>query len=289
VADNVGQVLAEVEMSPAESPAQLRARADALMADFRQAVDIPPRLAVEAAGLRARAGAVERAGAAREPVAQAEAAVAAAADVYAATAAPEIEATRRAVAARQGFEGARDALQEAQRARAEPAHLVELELRAEAAARVDAHEQGALGDAQAARAAARRDLAAARGRLESAAAGLAAAEAAVGDPASAGIPAADLYAGLLHCWPSRVLHALAGDGPPLGDAELEACRDLARRFADLLGVVPAGAAQRLEQRAAAAALKEVRQRMHQVAIAGPGGQALNLGQLMGLPAGAAGG
>jgi hypothetical protein len=286
---NVAEVLAGIEMSPAESPPQLRARAAALDGDLRTAIAATGRLGLEAAALRARAVAIEHRDAARQPVQEAEEAVAAAQAAYDATAAPEVEATRYAVEARQAFEAARDALEDAQRGQVSPADEIEMEAATEAGARVDERRLQVLARAQQARVLAKRDLDRARARLARAQAGLEAAEEDLANPRpGAGAPG-ELHARLLHCWPTRFLDALTGAGPPLNDAELEACRDLARRFADLLGVVPAGAAQRLEQRAAAAALQEVRQRMHQVAIVGPGGQALNLGQLMGLPAGAAGG
>ena len=275
--DNVDAVLNEVEVSPAESPEQLRARAAGLMDDFRVAVGALPRLQMEMAQLRGRAVAIESRDAARIPVADAEAALVEAEAVYAATAAPEIEAARLAVAARQEFEQARDALAEAQRAGAEPAALIEADMTATSAARVDQHQQRVLAETQATRMQARTALDAARAQLGRAQAALGKAEAELETPLTADRPVSERLAALIYVWPLRVaLRDVEGYG--LDVIDLALCRELCTEVADALGVVP----PRLRRQIADEAAREATAQIRRTSITIPGTKVdTTLGALLG--------
>ena len=256
-ADYAAQVLAEVEVSPAESPEQLRARADALMTDFAAAVGALPRLQIEIAQLRGLAVAIENRDAARIPVAGAEAAVRAAERALEATAAPEAEAAGRCVEARQEFEAARDALEQAQQAGVEPAEEVTLDVHATSAAKVDQRRAQELARAQAARLQARTALDSARAQAARARDALATAEAAIDTPLAADRPVAERLGALIYAWPLRV--ALRNEpGYELDEIDLALCRQLCTEVADALGVVPPRLARRIEAEAAREATAQIR-------------------------------
>jgi hypothetical protein len=276
-ADYAAQVLAEIEVSPAESPDQLRARADALMTDFAAAVAAPMRLSTEMALLRALACAVENRDAARLPVAEAEAALVEAEAVYAATAEPEAEAALGCVEARQQFEAARDRLEQAQRAGVEPAEEVTLDVHATSAAKVDQRRAQELARAQAARMHAKTALDAARAQLERARAALAAAEAALSAPLTADRPLGERFAALLHLWPLRVALDQAGQ-MPLDPVDKAIARQLCEAFAGTMGVVP----PQLEREIRAEAAREATAQIRRTAITIPGSKVdTTIGALIG--------
>jgi hypothetical protein len=277
VTDAVNELLNAIEVSPAESPAQLRARADGLMTDFAAAVAAPMRLSMEMAVLRARACAIESRDAARIPVAEAEAALAGAEASHAATAGPEVEAAQLAVAARHEFEQARDGLAEAQRAGAEPAALIEADMTATSAARVDQHQQRVLAEAQAARVTARRAVDTARAQVDRARAGLAAAEAVLASPLTADRPVAERFMALMHTWPIRVALDQAGE-MPLDPVDKAIARQLCGELASALGVVP----PRLRRQIADEAAREATSAIRRTAITIPGTKVdTTLGALLG--------
>jgi len=284
---HVNAVLSEVEMSAAETPAMLRDRAQVLDSEFVTAVAVPPRLAGQAAMLRARAAALEAAEAARVPEAEAEAALAAAEERYEATAEPEERAAMRCTRARHLFEQARDGLEQARQHGEEPARLIELDVAATSAAKVDEWEQQALSAAQAARGAARQGLDRARAVLTRARQHLDAMEAAVASPHPGDLGPADLYSALLFTWPYRVLTAGQGDSPELAPAEFAVCRLLASTMADRLGVIPEGAARRARE-LAREDQKKLAGALHQMSVVLPDGRSVNAGQALRLPSGMAG-
>ena len=255
--DAVNALLSEIEVTASESPEQLRARADALMDDFRTAVASLPRLGREAAELKARAGAIERAEAAREPVAQAEAGVRQAEAALAATAQPEAEAAARATRARHLFEQARDAWEQGVAANAEPAELVSLDQAAASAARVDQHEQRSLANAQSTREAARRALDTARATLVQAQADLEKAEAAIAAPMTADRPLDERFASLILTWPIRTAMRNT-PGWELDPGDMAICRELCAAVADDLNVVPARRARQIRDQAAEEATRALR-------------------------------
>ena len=208
------------------------------MTDFAAAVGALPRLQIEMAQLRGRAVAIENRDAARIPVAEAEAAVREAEAAYAATAEPEARGGRGGcVEARQEFEAARDALEQAQRAGVEPAEEITLDVHATSAAKVDQRRAQELARAQAERLTAKRALDAARAQLARAQDALAAAEAAVDTPLAADRPVSERLAGLIYTWPLR---AALKDVPgyELDPIDLALCRQLCTEVANVLDVVP---------------------------------------------------
>ncbi len=250
-------VLSEIEVGATEGPEQLRQRAAVLDAEFATAITAPMRLSMEAATLRARATAIEKAREAEAPVAGAQAAVAEAEAAFAATAQPAEEAAQRSARARHLFEEARDAAVQAQANGADPAELIELDVRATSAARVDVHEEGALADAEAAREAAKRALDAARARLDRAREDLDRARAAIDAPLTADRPLGERFAALFYTWPTRA--ALRHqDGYQLDPVDLALCRQLCQAVADDLDVVPPRLARQIADEAAREATRQLR-------------------------------
>ena len=276
--------LSRVEVTAAETPEQLRERAQALDAEFTLAVAAPMRLSLESATLKARASAIERAREAEAPVTAAEAALAEAEERYAVTAEPEEKAATRCAKARHGFERARDELEQAQVNSEEPARLVELDIAATASARVDDWEQQALTAAQAARGAARQDLDRARAALTRTREALERAEAAVDAPLqAAGRPLGERFEALVFCWPIRV-SMRSQPGWEMDATDLALARWLCEISASDLHVVPEALAAQIRQEAT----REVTRQMHQASIVLPDGRTMNVGQAMGLPSGMAG-
>ena len=264
-AAHVLEVLKDVEQDPGETPAQLRARAEAIGDDFRTAVAALPRLGLEMAELRARATAIEARDAAREPVREAEAGVAGAEASLAATAQPEEDAAGRATRARHLFEQARDAWEQGVAANAEPAELVSLDQAAASAARVNQHEQRSLASAQAARESARRALDTARATLARAQADLEKAEAAIAAPMTADRPLDERFAALLLTWPVRVAMRSV-PGWELDPGDMAICRELCASVADDLNVVPARRAREIRE----AATEEATRALRRMRISVPG-------------------
>ncbi len=274
-----GEALATAAGDLTPDPAVLEDEAAQLDAAAIELVSRPGELWAEAAAKRALAAAIRLRADALELMADADAGVARAEAAYEDTGPLEAAAAKRAIEARQQFEGARDALAQARDKAAPVAEIADADGRTMSAARVDEWEHEKLAEAQQIRAAAYQAVLQARRRRAEARARLDAAQRDVDNPAEAPVDPAERFRMLAFCWPYKVLTASNGYGPKLSKAELAACRLLAEAMADLLGASPPGAAQRVR----AAASRETREAMAQavsMGVAGGPRQAVGGGQVL---------
>jgi hypothetical protein len=225
-----------------QDPAELRGKADELMAQWGAALAEAVQLPMEAEQLRAQATALEAVRAARGPVVAAEAAVAEAEQAYSDSAAPEEQAASTAARARHEAEQAADLLEQARAANAEPARKKELLKDAEAAAVVSEWEEQALVDAREARARAKAGLDDARALLARAHAGMEAKVRALDAPlTSPDREWPERLASLIPTWPGRI--ALRNTpGHAMDAQDMTIARALCEAAAADLRVCPEGIA-----------------------------------------------
>lgn len=275
-------------LAPEDDPALLRQQAAALSAAAGQAIATPAQLFLESAQKNARAQTLERRAGAVEAVSAASEEVAACETALEATAEPERVRASKAFDALRAVQDRHRELVQATDDDEAVEDLIERRKVLGYAEEVLAVEESKLADVTKVREVAQQDLDRALVKRREARGELRQIEDSLASPLASDLGPAAQFLALFFAWPYRLTTGVRGFGPPLSQGELNACRLLAGLYADFANVIPDGAARKVRELDQDKQEVATASALNSVTIPMGDGRSASLGQLLGLPNGAAG-